>query len=294
MSEATPPQPLPASGDLPRESPPVPPASVPGERVKPRLGLALKASAGAPPPGAPVAAGAAPKADPDLPPSASGAGGEPAGGGDAGPVNPSRTSAFAGSPSPVATHGGVVVPLFREGSDARNTTLLFIILAAVLVFGGGAAVIWLLTRPSPSPATVAAALPSPTPAAAPKEPTTVASPTAAPTPTPPPPINGPVHDLLALGPPPSAQAVEGDLTNPRTFRVIPEPGAHPEVIRFVEDARVSGVSAGNPPRALINGRMVRGGALVEPKLGIVFLGLDPARRVLVFRSAAGDVVRLEY
>jgi hypothetical protein len=34
--------------------------------------------------------------------------------------------------------------------------------------------------------------------------------------------------------------------------------------------------------------------LVEPKLGIVFLGLDPGRRTLIFRSATGDVVRLEY
>lgn len=294
MSEETPPPTPPVSGEPPRESPPAPPAPVPGERVKPRLGLALKASAGAPPPGAPVATGTAPKAGVELPPSASSAGGESAGGGCAGPVNPPRTAAFAGSPSPVATHGGVVVPLFREGSDARNTTLLFIILAALLVFGGGAAVIWLLTRPSPSPPTAAASLPSPSPTEAPKESTSAAGPTATPTPTPPPPINGPVHDLLALGPPPSAQPVEGDLANPRTFRVIPEPGAHPEVIRFVEEARVSGVSAGNPPRALINGRMVRGGALVEPKLGIVFLGLDPARRTLVFRSAAGDVVRLEY
>ena len=77
-------------------------------------------------------------------------------------------------------------------------------------------------------------------------------------------------------------------------RVIPEGSAHPDMIRFVEEAKVSGVSAGNPPRALINGRLVRGGALVEPKLGIVFLALDTGRRTLIFRSATGDVVRLEY
>jgi hypothetical protein len=187
----------------------------------------------------------------------------------------------------------VVVPLFREGSDPRKTTLLFIILAAILVFGGGGAVIWLLTRPSPSSVVVSAPVTPPTAAEVPTPPS-ASDPTAGLSPTPSPAIHGPVHDLLALGPPPSAQPIESDLANPRTFRVIPEPGAHPDVIRFVEEARVSGVSVGNPPRALINGRLVRGGALVEPNRGIVFLGLDPNRRVLIFRSAAGDVVRLEY
>jgi hypothetical protein len=195
--------------------------------------------------------------------------------------------------------GGVVIPLFREGADARKTTLTFIIFAAVLVFGGGISVIWLLVRPSPEEMTakasldaspvatkVDAAVTAPVVDKAPAP----ASSAAAPAPT----GSGPVHDLLALGPPPSSLETEGDPASPRTFRVIPEGSAHPDMIRFVEEAKVSGVSAENPPRALINGRLVRGGALVEPKLGIVFLGLDLGRRTLIFRSATGDVVRLEY
>lgn len=195
--------------------------------------------------------------------------------------------------------GGVVIPLFREGDDARKTTLTFIIFAAVLVFGGGISVIWLLVRPSPEEMTAKASLDA-SPVAtkvdaavtAPvvdKAPAPVSS-AAAPAPT----GSGPVHDLLALGPPPSSLETEGDSASSRTFRVIPEGSAHPDMIRFVEEAKVSGVSAGNPPRALINGRLVRGGALVEPKLGIVFLGIDNGRRTLIFRSATGDVVRLEY
>ena len=197
--------------------------------------------------------------------------------------------------------GGVVIPLFREGSDSRKTTLTFIIFAAVVVFGGGISVIWLLTRPSPEEVTAnASSAASPVspkvdaPVATPAVDNAPAASSSAAAPAPSPTGSGPVHDLLALGPPPSAHEAEGDLASPRTFRVIPEGSAHPDMIRFVEEAKVSGVSAGNPPRALINGRLVRGGALVEPKLGIVFLGLDTGRRTLIFRSATGDVVRLEY
>ena len=296
MSEETPPQPLSVSDGPSRESTPAsssPPGSA--ERAKPRLGLALKASGVVPPLGAPVAVGAPPRVGADLTPSVAEGSGEPAGLGSPAAALPPTISASAsvGSPSSAAIPGGVVVPLFREGSDPRQTTLLFIILAAILVFGGGGAVIWLLTRSSPSSVTVPTPVSPPSTVEIPNDPS-AADPTAGLAPTPSPAIHGPVHDLLALGPPPSAQPVESDLASPRTFRVIPEPGAHPDVIRFVEEARVSGVSVGNPPRALINGRLVRGGALVEPKLGIIFLGLDSNRRVLIFRSAAGDVVRLEY
>jgi hypothetical protein len=192
--------------------------------------------------------------------------------------------------------GGIVIPLFRDGSDSRKTTLAFIVFAAVVVFGGGVSVIWLLMRPSPPEATAKASL-DVSPVATNEEllivPAAVKEAPVSAAPAPSPTGSGPV-DLLALGPPPSSHEAEGDLASPRTFRVIPEPGAHPDVIRFVQEAKVSGVSPGNPPRALINGRLVRGGALVEPALGIVFLGLDPTRRALIFRSAKGDVVRLEY
>ena len=214
-----------------------------------------------------------------------------------------RVPPAAAPSAEVNAAGGVVIPLFREGSDSRKTTLTFIIFAAVVVFGGGISVIWLLTRPSPKE--VAASASSAAFPVSPKVDAPVATPAvdaapatsgsaAAAAPAPSPTGGGPVHDLLALGPPPSVHEAEGDLASPRTFRVIPEGSAHPDMIRFVEEAKVSGVSAGNPPRALINGRLVRGGALVEPKLGIVFLGLDTGRRTLIFRSATGDVVRLEY
>lgn len=177
--------------------------------------------------------------------------------------------------------------------------MVSVTLAALLVFGGGFAVVRALTRPSAADvaaekAAAAAASDPSLAAAAPvqEEPAATPAPTAAP--KVPSSSDGAVHDLLALGSTPKALEVESELASPRRFRVIPEPGAHPDVIRWVEEARVSGVTVGNPPRALINGRLARGGALVDPQHGIVFLGLDAERRVLVFRSSAGDVVRLEY
>lgn len=204
-------------------------------------------------------------------------------------------------PTPAPSAGGVVIPLFPEGSDPRRMTVASIALAALLVFGGGIAVIWFLTRPSPEEIAaekaaaegVAASSPSAAPSAPrAQDPAVTPAPTAAPRPA----ASGDaaVVDLLALGSASKVPDLEADLTSPRRFRVIPEADAHPDVIRWVEEARVSGVTVGNPPRALINGRLVRGGALVDPTLGIVFLGLDAERRVLVFRSSAGDVVRLEY
>ena len=257
--------------------------------MKPRLGLAVRATPGVPPPGAPVAPAAAPT--PAV---------EPAAAAPVGAPTVSEGAPVVAAPAPASgSPGGLVVPLFREGSDSRKTTIGVIVFAAVLVFGGAIGVVRMLTRPSPEKVAAATAkAPTPsaanaetaTPTATPKANAAPASAAAVPAPT----GSGGVHDLLALGPPPSSKAAESDLVSSRASRVIPEPGAHPDMIRFVEEAKVSGVTVGNPPRALINGRLVRGGALVEPKLGIVFLGLDTGRRTLIFRSSTGDVVRLEY
>lgn len=269
--------------------------------MKPRFGLAVRATPGVPPPGAPVAPAAAlkpavePAAAAPVPPAAAAEVAAPVGAPTA-----SEGAPVVAAPSPASgSPGGLVVPLFREGSDSRKTTIGVIVFAAVLVFGGAIGVVRMLTRPSPEKVAAATAkAPTPsaanaetaTPTATPKANAAPASAAAVPAPT----SSGGVYDLLALGPPPSSKAPESDLVSSRAFRVIPEPGAHPDMIRFVEEAKVSGVTVGNPPRALINGRLVRGGALVEPKLGIVFLGLDTGRRTLIFRSSTGDVVRLEY
>jgi len=305
----------PTSTSSPQSGPAVPPAEggtpSAGGQAKPRPGLTLRGGAGASPAGVPAVspAAAAPVAGEAPTTSASAAPTSVAATPAAAPAPYSAPdgSPAAGSaapevkPVPASPAGGVVIPLFREGSDSRRTTVASIVFAALLVFGVGIAVIWLLMRPSPEEVAakkaavkrVAAAGPSAAPSApAAQDPAVTPAPTAAPRPA----ASGdaPVVDLLALGSASKFPDPEADLTSPRRFRVIPEAGAHPDVIRWVEEARVAGVTVGNPPRALINGRLVRGGALVDPTHGIVFLGLDAERRVLVFRSSAGDVVRLEY
>lgn len=76
--------------------------------------------------------------------------------------------------------------------------------------------------------------------------------------------------------------------------VVDSVAANPEYIAFVEATRISGVFQGDPPRALINGRTLRAGTLVDANLGIYFHGLDSERRQIVFRDARGVLIRKGY
>ncbi len=71
-----------------------------------------------------------------------------------------------------------------------------------------------------------------------------------------------------------------------------EPSA--EFRSFVANAKISGVFQGVPARAMINNRLVRTGEMVESGLGIVFVGVDPARRHLLFKDRAGALVARKY
>lgn len=96
---------------------------------------------------------------------------------------------------------------------------------------------------------------------------------------------------------PRRPAPEEDLSRfpPPTGRpVSAEAGASRAFVAFVESVRISGVFEGNPARALINGRTVRAGGLVDAPLGVVFVGLDAANRQVIFRDAAGVFVRKPY
>jgi hypothetical protein len=68
--------------------------------------------------------------------------------------------------------------------------------------------------------------------------------------------------------------------------------ASPEFKNWVAQARVSGVFQGSPARALINGRTVSAGQVVDEKLEITFDGIDSTAKNLVFRDRTGaSVVR---
>ncbi|MBM3855112.1 MAG: hypothetical protein FJ399_18485 [Verrucomicrobia bacterium] len=70
--------------------------------------------------------------------------------------------------------------------------------------------------------------------------------------------------------------------------------ASPEFRSFVANAKISGVFQGTPARAFINGRMARSGEVVDPALGIVFEGVDPVKRHLLFKDKSGAVVARKY
>ena len=51
---------------------------------------------------------------------------------------------------------------------------------------------------------------------------------------------------------------------------------------------------GDPPRVMLNNRLVRGGDSVDSSLGITFERLDPEKKLLIFRDKSGAVVTRRY
>ena len=56
------------------------------------------------------------------------------------------------------------------------------------------------------------------------------------------------------------------------------------------NAKISGTVGGATPRALINGRLVRSGDVVESTLGITFEGFDPEKNQITFKDKSGAIV----
>jgi hypothetical protein len=63
---------------------------------------------------------------------------------------------------------------------------------------------------------------------------------------------------------------------------------------LVTDAKVTGVYQGSPPRALINGRLMRVGHMLDEGLAISFEGIDAENRVLNFVDRSGARVSKGY
>ena len=63
---------------------------------------------------------------------------------------------------------------------------------------------------------------------------------------------------------------------------------------FVSNATVGGVYQGVPSRALINGTIVREGQTLDSALGIAFVRVDAAKKVIYFKDYTGAVVSKNY
>lgn len=68
----------------------------------------------------------------------------------------------------------------------------------------------------------------------------------------------------------------------------------PRFRRYADNLRVSGVFQGANPRALIDGRVVRVGEVLDAAAGIRFVGLDAAKRELILEENGGAVLRVKY
>ncbi len=80
--------------------------------------------------------------------------------------------------------------------------------------------------------------------------------------------------------------------NVPVIAALPAPNAR--FLRFAEGVSVSGVFQGSPARALIDGRILRSGDLLEPVLGIQFVGVDSVTKHLILQDTSGAQVRVKY
>lgn len=72
------------------------------------------------------------------------------------------------------------------------------------------------------------------------------------------------------------------------------PEASIAFVHFADQLRVNGVFQGSPPRAYINGRTVKAGALIDANLGIYFDGIDAGQRQVILRDLSGAIIRKKY
>lgn len=64
--------------------------------------------------------------------------------------------------------------------------------------------------------------------------------------------------------------------------------------RFVDELMVSGVIGGVNPKIIVNGLLVKVDDVVDPRLGLIFAGVDEMNRVILFRHKDGTLVRRKY
>ena len=290
-----PPEPAPAA-EAQAEAPAAPPAPEEGKiKLKIKIPGALAPAEAAPPPapegeaapGQPAAVGAPPPFPVLLPPAAG-----------SGVIRPS------GAPRPGAPRPGPPgrrIPPSVQASTARRKKIIKLILVAL---GGlamaagiiGLAIVKFIDPPPPPPTRIPKARPvhvevqpevpaTETPEA---DAAKVAPPTEQVTPRPSrvKPKSGTISTTvttdLAPGVTVTTEAVQAEVEASQSFRT------------FVADAKISGVFQGTPPRAFINGRLIRVGETVDSSLSIRFESVDPKTKNIVFKDSTGATVSRRY
>lgn len=79
-----------------------------------------------------------------------------------------------------------------------------------------------------------------------------------------------------------------------TTEVSDGPAASAAFLQWVDTAKIGGVFQGNPPRALINGKIARLNQTVDDDLGITFDGVDAENRQVIFKDKTGATANKRY
>jgi len=107
------------------------------------------------------------------------------------------------------------------------------------------------------------------------------------TPTPPPDVSSGTQSVMA-------QASIGSDVKANITRLDTTSAASADFRAFVANANIGGVFQGTPSRALINGRIIREGQVVDDTLGISFERIDADKKVIYFKDATGAEVSRDY
>jgi uncharacterized membrane protein len=74
----------------------------------------------------------------------------------------------------------------------------------------------------------------------------------------------------------------------------PSDAASPAFKAFVENLNVSGVLQGDQPRVLIGHTTYYVGDVINSDLGVVFIGIDPDRELVLFKDSTGVTLVKKY
>ncbi|HVZ64099.1 MAG TPA: hypothetical protein VG936_05875 [Lacunisphaera sp.] len=273
--------------------PPPEPATAPAE--KPKFSLKPKAAEPAPPPPAPVEAQPLPEDVPEhvsgdatavAPATDTGAEGEP---GEITAMRQASGAPFPPPPGNFPTPPGMAKNLadaektakaarkIAGKPGARKRLMVFASLGVLLLVlaGGGYFAFLKFTAPPPPPP------PRPKPVAKPKP--------AEPPPEekkPEPVVEKPKPEPVAAVP--EAKPVETKPAAPPT--PPPPPPASAEFKRWAEDLRIMGVRSGTETRIFVGGTAYAPGDLINPQLGVTFVGYNADTRMLTFKDATGAIV----
>ncbi|MFA6287486.1 MAG: hypothetical protein WC661_08885 [Opitutaceae bacterium] len=154
----------------------------------------------------------------------------------------------------------------------------------LLVLGGGYYAFRMLTAPPPAaPAPVLVAPREPAPGVVappvPKAPVVPVTPV----------VQTPPAPLPVVQPPPVAVPVK---PQPAPVRVAPQPST--DFLVWVDAVKISGVINSSPPRAIVNGLLVRPGDTIDSARGIVFDHLDVEQKQFFFRDRSGAITGKSY